>query len=59
MEKVKLLVQHMFAAVSKHVDDPAILTSIGNELRLLASKTGNVNEVGRLLQNSSDDDTTL
>jgi hypothetical protein len=41
IEKLKLLVKYMFAAVQKHVEDPEILQKIGIELRDLASKTDN------------------
>lgn len=49
VEKLKLLVKYMFAAVQKHVDDPEILRKIGAELRELASKTDNSEDQMELL----------
>jgi hypothetical protein len=48
VEKLKLLVKYMFAAVQKHVDDPAVLSKIAQDLRELASKTQNDGEMNLL-----------
>jgi hypothetical protein len=48
-EKLKLLVKYMFASVQKHVEDPEVLQKIGLELRELASKTDNQEDVNNLL----------
>jgi len=48
-EKLKMLVKFMFQAVQMHVDDPAVLGKIGEELRTLAMKTDNSDEMKKLL----------
>lgn len=50
VEKLKLLIKFMFASVKKHVDDPEVLRKIGVELRDLASKTDNSEDVDNLLE---------
>ena len=50
VEKLKLLIKYMFASVKKHVDDPETLRKIGIELRDLANKTDNTEEINNLLE---------
>jgi hypothetical protein len=48
VEKLKMLVKYMFKAVQNHVDDPEVLQAIGADLRELASRTDNGDEVNFL-----------
>lgn len=48
-EKLKLLVKYMFQAVQMHVDDTETLQKIGNELKELASKTDNSDDLKSLM----------
>lgn len=49
VEKLKLLIKFMFSAVQKHVDDPEILRKIGLDLRDLANKTDNTDDVNIMI----------
>lgn len=49
VEKLKLLIKFMFSAVQKHVDDPEILRKIGLDLRDLANKTDNSDDVNSMI----------
>lgn len=47
-EKLKMLVKFMFQAVQMHVEDPEILQKIGLELKELAQKTDNSDDMKKL-----------
>lgn len=49
VEKLKLLIRFMFSAVQKHVSDPDTLRKIGLDLRELASKTDNNDDLDMLI----------
>lgn len=53
VEKLQLLIKYMFASVQKHVSDPEVLSKIAKELRELASKTNNTDDL-KMLEGKND-----